>query len=344
MGFNNIIGHDKIIGRLKKALEKNEFASAYLFFGDESIGKRLTAIAFARAMNCLTAAADACGACISCQKIEKGIHPDVRIIAPEAEMAVAETNTESKGSEKKSKVIKIEQIRAIQNEMAYPPFEGKKRVFIIDNADRMNTEAANSLLKTLEEPARDSIIILVTSRPGYLPHTIISRCQGVRFAAPPTYAVKRLLMERGADENEASLIASITQGRIGAALNIDHNANKEKRGEYLHVFSIALHGSAGEIFSLSEKYAKEGEAVKELLDWLYLWLRDIIIFKETGIDSCLINSDRLEDIKECSYIDTIKCLDVIKSITDIQKAFVRNINKQLAMERIMMEIKKVGIG
>ena len=120
MTFKDIIGHNKTIDYLKKAIKRNELASAYLFWGSESIGKKAAAIAFARAVNCLSSDnADACGTCLSCKKIEKGIHPDVRIIAPEGETAEG----------KKSKVIKIEQIRAIQNEMAYPPLKAKKGLY-----------------------------------------------------------------------------------------------------------------------------------------------------------------------------------------------------------------------
>lgn len=338
MGFNNIIGHEKIISRLKKALEKNEFASAYLFFGDEAIGKRLTAINFAKAMNCLANAADACGACISCQKIEKGIHPDVRIIAPEAEMADAE----GKGAEKKSRIIKIEQIRAIQGEMAYPPFEGKKRVFIIDNADKMNTESANSLLKTLEEPARNSVIILVSSRPNFLLPTILSRCQQIRFTTAPIETVKSLLMEKGLNSSDADLISASAHGRIGAALNEDAAAIKEKRDEYLMLLSTALNGNIADIFLSVEKYAKDSEKAVEIFEWFYIWLRDVIIFKETGEAKYLTNSGRLDEIKKWSETDTVKYLEIIKSITDIQRAFSRNINKQLALEKVMMEIKEVA--
>lgn len=340
MGFNAIIGHEKIISRLKKALEKNELASAYLFFGDEAIGKRLTAINFAKAMNCLTHTTDACGACISCQKIEKGIHPDVRIIAPEAEMADKETNAE--GKEKKSRIIKIEQIKAIQGEMAYPPFEGKKRAFIIDNADKMNTEAANSLLKTLEEPARNSVIILVSSKPNYLLPTILSRCQQIRFTTAPIETVKRLLIEQGVNSSDADMIASAAHGRIGSALNTDADAIKEKRDEYLNLLSAAASGNAGNIFLSVEKYAKDSNAAMEIFEWFYVWLRDVIIFKETGEIRYLTNSDRLGEIKKWAEIDTNKYLDILKSITDIQKAFSRNINKQLAMEKVMMEIKEVS--
>lgn len=332
MTFKDIIGHNKTIDYLKKAIKKNELASAYLFWGSESIGKKAAAIAFARAVNCLSIDnADACGNCLSCSKIEKGIHPDVRIIAPEGE------TTEGK----KSKVIKIEQIRAIQNEMAYPPFEGKKRVFIIDNAERMNTEAANSLLKTLEEPARNSIIILVTSRPSYLLHTIISRCQGIRFSSLSAETVKRVLIENGRGEDDAGLIAAITQGKIGSALNTDPAFIKEKRDGYFHILSNALYRGADELFFSTERYAKDSGDAEELFEWLYLWLRDIIIFKETGEERYLINLDKSSEIKKWSGIDTIALLNITRSITDIQRAFTRNINKEFALEKVLMEVKEV---
>lgn len=154
--------------------------------------------------------------------------------------------------------------------------------------------------------------------------------------------MKRLLIEKGVNSSDADMIASAAHGRIGSALNTDADAIKEKRDEYLNLLSAAASGNAGNIFLSVEKYAKDSNAAMEIFEWFYVWLRDVIIFKETGETRYLTNSDRLGEIKKWAETDTVKYLDIIKSITDIQKAFSRNINKQLAMEKVMMEIKEVS--
>jgi len=145
MPFSEIIGHEHNIKVLLRSIERGRLHHAHIFSGPEGVGKRLTAVSLAKALNCREMVADFCGHCVSCKKIDDGNHPDVKIVVPDGQF------------------IKIDQIRDLQHDLQFRPFEGKKRVFIIDSADKMGLPAANSLLKTLEEPPRDSILILVTA-------------------------------------------------------------------------------------------------------------------------------------------------------------------------------------
>jgi len=163
MSFSSIYGQEGPIAVLRGAIGKNRVPHAFLFYGAEGIGKRTTALVFAKALNCEKGGADSCDGCTSCRKIDSGNHPDILIIEPEGQF------------------IKVADIKGLQERMRFRPLEGARRVVIIDDAERMNITSANSLLKTLEEPSPTNVFVLVSSRPHLLPLTIPSRCHRLRF-------------------------------------------------------------------------------------------------------------------------------------------------------------------
>ena len=171
MAFNQIFGQEKPKQIIKKAVQGNNLAHTYLFYGQESIGKKKVAIELAKSLNCISSIkGDPCDKCISCQKIESRIHPDFFFVEPLKNTPAA-----------REAVIKIEAIRELQRKLAYHPYEGKVKVAVIDDADLMNASAANSFLKTLEEPPSSTILIIISSNPFKLLPTIISRCQTIQF-------------------------------------------------------------------------------------------------------------------------------------------------------------------
>ena len=179
MTFKEIYGHEKQIAILKSAMANDRIAHAYLFYGMEGIGKRTTAAVFAGALNC-GEANPPCGACPSCRKAAHKTHPNIITIQAEGQF------------------IKIGAVKELQEQMKFRPGEGRRRVFILEEADRMNAAAANALLKTLEEPSAGNILLLTTARPHALPMTILSRCQHLRFAPLPREEVARFLREKKA--------------------------------------------------------------------------------------------------------------------------------------------------
>jgi len=167
MSFKDIKGQEDAIRRLKSAIKNNRIAHAYIFAGPRDSGRSLLAKNFAKALNCADPGDPPCDTCASCKKIDKEIHPDVKSVA-----------YNGKGGD-----ITIEQIRELENYIVLKPYEGRYKVFIIEDAHLMNTAAANSFLKTLEEPPANSVLILITERPADLPPTIASRCQVIRARA-----------------------------------------------------------------------------------------------------------------------------------------------------------------
>jgi DNA polymerase III subunit delta' len=166
MPFRDIIGHRRLLDLLARSIARQTLPPSLIFEGPTGAGKRATAIAVAQALNCMQSGPDACGECAACGKITRGVHPDVLIVEPG-----------DSGS------IKIEQVRDIADRANYRPFEGRRRVIIIDEADALVTAAQNALLKTLEEPPSTSVFILATARPDMLLPTVRSRCIRLRFAA-----------------------------------------------------------------------------------------------------------------------------------------------------------------
>lgn len=212
MSFGDIRDQDAPVRLLSQMLLRNRIPNGLLFWGAGGVGKRLTAIEMAKAINCTEAEGDACGHCLSCRKVDSRNHPDVAIIGPV----------------KKSRIIDVETVRGI-NEMAMlRPFESRWRVFIIQEADRMGGPAQNHFLKTLEEPPGNSLFILLTEYPGLLLPTIRSRCQRVRFGALHPQTVCDLLRrERDLSPEAAEAIAAIAQGQMSRALDLVDSDKRE---------------------------------------------------------------------------------------------------------------------
>ncbi|MCL4532432.1 MAG: DNA polymerase III subunit delta', partial [Actinobacteria bacterium] len=198
------IGHDRAVRLLQKSIDAERVSHAYLFSGPRGIGKATLAREFARALNCLQFQAGPCGECRSCRRIENGTHPDVRVI----------------NLEEGSKNISIETVRDLQEGVALRPFEGRVKVYIIEEAERLSEAASNSLLKTLEEPPPSVVLLLTVLDATMLLPTIVSRCQQVDLRPVPDRVVEETIRARTAtDPEHARLIAMLAGGRLGWALN-----------------------------------------------------------------------------------------------------------------------------
>lgn len=208
MPFREIIGHRRVIALLSRAVAHDTLPPSLLFAGARGVGKRRAAVALAESVNCLAPVSgdglprDACGACASCRRIGRGVHPDVLTVEP------GDTGS-----------IKIEQVRDVVDRAGYRPFEGRRRVVIIDPAEALIEAAQNALLKTLEEPPPASMFVLVSSMPDALLPTVLSRCPRLRFGELSAAEIATALMrDHGYDEAEARAAAADADGSIGRAL------------------------------------------------------------------------------------------------------------------------------
>ena len=207
MPFRDIIGHRRLVGLVARSIRRGTLPPSLILAGPDGVGKRLLAFATAQALNCQNLEStesgeiDACGTCASCSKIARGVHPDVLLVEP------GDTGT-----------IKIDQVRDVIDRAGYRPFEGRRRVVIIDQADALVPHAQNALLKTLEEPPSASLFLLVTARPDALLPTVISRCPRLRFRRLDADDVATALMTQGRGEAEARATAAAADGSVGHAL------------------------------------------------------------------------------------------------------------------------------
>jgi DNA polymerase-3 subunit delta' len=298
----------------------NRVPHAYLFYGMEGVGKKTVASVFARALNC--AGEDRpCDVCASCLKAEHNNHPNIIRIAAEGQF------------------IKIDAVREIQARMAFRP-EGGKRVFIIQEAEKMNPPAANALLKTLEEPAADNVLILTTARMHALPITILSRCQNLRFPPLPKTTVARFLMEKnGLSADEAEAVAAASIGSIGYALEM-------KKEDYLAVRDDILDRLAKDSptdlvkrLAFAGSLGKDRDGISRRLQIIENAYRDSLVFKETRNRDMLLYKDRASTIEAIGRpLSGREIIGNIKEIGKAADAISRNANKTLTLEAMLVSL------
>lgn len=318
MSFKDIRGQDKPIQMLKDHMEQGRLAGAYLFTGPEGVGKNLTAITLAKAVNCLEENSQACGKCVSCLKIEKSQHPDVHII-------------DSEGAE-----IKIEYIRQLQGKINLRPYEGKKKVFIINNAHDLNPASSNAFLKTLEEAPGESLIILVSEKPSLLLKTIISRCRILKFnplARPELEAI--LTSDYSLDSNLAHFLAYFCEGRLGHALRLkDADILREKNRV---IDEFVFQANPG----LDKSKPQKREETRESLNMLTSWFRDLYLIKTGMPHSELINLDRKNELlKSMQKFSFFELDEILHSISNSLLYVDQNINIKLLKSNLKAEIWK----
>ncbi len=321
MAFKDVLGHSRPIELLKRAIRKDQMAQSYLFLGNEGIGKKRVALQFAKAINCLEAeSGDACDHCLSCKKIDGGLHPDVLLLEPEGQ------------------TIKVDQVRQMQKDLAYRPYEGKRRVCILTAADRMAPNMSNILLKTLEEPPLHTVIILLANNPKLLLPTILSRCQRIRFNSLPIPLVSEWLMEqKGLDEKEAHLLASLSGGSLGKALEIKEEIRQIPREELLSGFLGLEPVSPEKMETWSECLPSQREDLLLVLEVVKTLLRDLVVMKAVKDETKLIHSDLLGGIRNVaehwSLTSLLSRMEVLHQTTLAIRA---NANTKLALEAMML--------
>ncbi len=266
MPFSSIIGHERPLSILKRAIANNALAHAYLFSGEPGIGKAMTAYALAEALNCQAPQPEGgCGVCPSCHKVGARSHPDLHVLAPD-------------GTE-----IKIDQVREAQSNLALRPFEGRRKVLIVDNADGLNEAASNAFLKTLEEPPGESLIILITAMPQSLLVTIRSRCQELKFQPlPRTVVAEALQQQRSLDKDDAWFLAALSRGSLGSALSMDVAEEKENREQVARMLASLPGLRQDDVLALAEGIAKDRDGFAQIIDLGVERLRDILVLLETG--------------------------------------------------------------
>jgi DNA polymerase-3 subunit delta' len=325
-----IIGQERAVVALTRALSAGAAAHAYLFVGPARVGKGTLALGLAQALNC-TGAEPPCQDCRPCRRIAGGIHADVQVVSVEP----SDEGPQHKG-------ISVGQIREVERAIALNPFEGRTRVVIIDPADAMNTEAQNALLKTLEEPPPHVAFVLVAVQEERLLPTIRSRCQRIEFRVLPLGAVGEALLAVGVEVEKARLLARLSRGRIGWALEMARDASRvEGRRKALDVARSLSAMTIAERLDLAERVASDfrqgREAVLELLLEWQGWWGDLLLV-QAGAEDGVANVDLLAELREdAGHYGREEVLAFVRALLAARRHLEENVQPRLALESLLLE-------
>jgi len=329
----DIIGHERSIDILRRTIAAQQVRHAYLFTGPARIGKGLLAHRFAQTLLCTggpdarISPTDPCNTCLSCRKVMHGNHPDVHIItkAPDKQF------------------ILIEQVRALQSDSARRTMEGRRNIFILHNAHEMNLQAANCLLKTLEEPEPDVVLLLTVPDAGLLLPTILSRVQQIPMQLLTTAQIKTALQQRWEiDAQEADLIAALAAGRMGWAVQAAENDEMlDERRSQLELLAKIPSTSKVQRFDLVQRLNTDADKVDALLDLWLLWWRDIVLAANNCLD-LTVNVDMRDLLKiQAAKVGSAGAERMVRAILQTREAIEQNVNTRVALEVLMLDIPKI---
>jgi DNA polymerase-3 subunit delta' len=340
MLLNDIHGQDAAIATLRKALSRDRLAHAYLFIGPAGVGKKQAALALARATLCSLHPGDGCETCTNCVMVKAYTHPDVRMVAPE-------TGKQS---------VTIEQVRDLQRLLSLRPVHGRKKVAIIEEAHLLTPAAQSALLKIVEEPSGDALLMMLTLNAATLSRPLLSRCQQIRFAALSPTVIETLLMQAHGKENEtAQILALYSRGSIGRALVLDPQLFTEER-RYVEEELQKLYGSSfTELSRFAEwlvanrvkKSTKNSSAGEELaaggdrLEIVLSWYEEVFRYAVLGADGVVRHQSCLPAITQlATRLGVEGALQQLTIVYDTLQALGRNANRQLTVEDMLLQLAK----
>ena len=333
MPFEDILGQKNAIDLICHAVKRDRIPHAWLFTGQANIGKFKTAVALAQKLNCKKTSEDACGKCDSCLQINEDNFPDFLVIRPEG------------------KFIKIDQLRKSLNWLNLHLDQARKKVLIIDGAENLGREAANAFLKTLEEPAKNTIIILIALSIKQLPETIVSRCQQIRFR-PLSRGITELILSRNTNHSEEliQLLSSYGMGSVKSNMANSFEIMQKVQNTAIKWLTSFKSETLEDVLRTSEVWGKsKNEEWRYLLDFLETWFRDITWLRFGLPENKLLNRDyalnvdRVRELKQCGKFFSLRQIfEIFREIEDSRAAIDLNANKSLAIESLCLHIYRTA--
>lgn len=328
--LRDVVGQDAICEYLKTALKTNKISHAYLLVGESGSGKEFIARSFAQALMCENPDdMDSCEECHSCKQCISKSHPDV--------ISLVKSKTESTS-------ISVDDIREqIVSDSQIKPYKGKKKVYIINEAEKMTPQAQNALLKTLEEPPEYIVIMLLATNMSGLLDTILSRCVKLTMKPVDDDTVKKFLMkEVKIPDYQADICASFARGNIGKAKNLassedfDNIKNEALRTlRYIHSMDVA------DLMNTIKIMMEYKVNIDDFFDIMLVWYRDVLLYKATMDSDVLIFKEEEAEIRKCATNSTYEGIEeIIKAIEKTKSRLKANVNFELALELMLMTIKE----
>ena len=326
-GFQDIVGHKQIIEHLKNAEKLNKVSHAYIFSGEKGSGKKLLASRFAELLQCEGEGEKPCGKCRSCRQAESGNHPDIIRITHE-----------------KPNTISVDDIREqLVGDVQIKPYQSKYKIYIVPDAEKMNVQAQNALLKTIEEPPAYAVILFLTTNASSFLPTILSRCVVLNMKPVPDQEVRKYLMEHvEVPDYQADIAVAFAHGNIGKAVKLATSEYfNEIKNAAIHILKNAPRMDISEISAAVKGVSEYKVDIQDYLDIFAVWYRDVLYFKATRDADGIIFRDQLASIQEqtnnCSY-EGVE--DILKALRKAKERLNANVNFDLTMELLFLTIKE----
>jgi DNA polymerase-3 subunit delta' len=339
MPFTHIQGQDSALATLSNTLIRNRLGHAYLFIGPVGVGKRTTALALAQAVLCKEKPHDGCGVCPVCTQVTHGTHPDLLQIAPEA----------GKHS------VAIDQVRELQRLLSLRPVHGGRKVALLEEAHSLTLPAQSALLKIVEEPPGDTLLILLTVNAATLSRPLLSRCQQIHFSALPARVVETLLVQdHSKDPATAHALALYSRGSMGRAVTLDPEVFTEARRYVIEELPQLQKTSFARLSRLAEwlvanrvkKSASGADSAAERevgdrLELVLFWYEELLRYVLLGPEGVVRHQDCLPALAQAATgLDVTEALRQLALVYDTMQALGRNANRQLAVEDMLLQLTR----
>lgn len=325
MLYSEIIGQNSQKNSLINQIKRNNLSHCYIFEGPKDIGKYQLSLVFAQSLLCKDFNTEPCNLCSSCNKLNSMNHPDLHIL-----------NTEEKN-------IKREDVDSLIELFHIKPYESDKKIFIINECEKMTTQAANSFLKTLEEPIGDSIIILLTNNINMLLDTIVSRCQIIKLKTINKKEIEKILIEKyNADEMNASIVSYYSKGILNKAVNIitEKDDILKIREQVIMVFDKIINMDSSIIFEYEKYFEDQKDDIDKIIEILMIWIRDVNFYKN-DLENLIANKDFISLIKihanKTNSNDLNRLIQYLQFSSDNIKY---SVNYKLIIDKMLLKIQE----
>lgn len=324
--FSNVIGHEEIVEHLQSAIKMGKISHAYIFAGEDGIGKNFVADIFAATIQCEAKQDNPCGVCKSCHQAMSGNQPDIKRVTHE------------------KSGIGVDDIRVqVNTDIGVKPYASPYKIYIVDEAEKMTEQAQNALLKTIEEPPEYAVIILLTNNLNAFLQTILSRCVILNFKSVDTKEIESYLMKNAKiPDYQAQISAAFACGNLGKALKYASSESfMQLKSDIIHLMK---NRNEMDITAIAEgvKYLSENKAqINDCLDLMMLWFRDVLMFKATKNANLLLYKDELQNIqRQAELMDFEHLNHIMDAFSTVKSRLNANVNYDMAMELLLLSMSE----